>query len=214
MEDPALPPATTGKVIHWAFWYDLLVWAISLGREQAFRQKQVDLAGLEPGGSVLDVGCGTGSLAILAKQRVGPTGTVSGIDASPEMIARARKKARKARAEVRFEAAVVEAMPFPDATFDFVLSTMMLHHLPDDARHQCLREIRRILKPGGRLLVVDFAGPAKEKRSLIPRDHGHAHFDLRQVIPELREAGLSEVESGKFGVRNLWFVRAAASSSP
>ena len=214
MDDRKPVPTTTGQVIHWAFWYDLLIWAITLGRERAFREKQIEFAHLAPGESVLDVGCGTGSLAILAKERVGPAGRVSGIDASPEMISRARKRAGKAGAEVTFENAVVEALPFPNASFDAVLSTVMMHHLPDDARHQCLSEIRRVLKPGGRLIVVDFGGSEKEKRSWTAHYHKHAHFDIRRVIPELREIGLCDVESGEVGVRDLWFVRASAPSAP
>jgi ubiquinone/menaquinone biosynthesis C-methylase UbiE len=210
MEDRKAAPTTTGQVIHWAFWYDLLIWAITLGRERAFREKQIEFAHLAPGESVLDVGCGTGSLAILAKERVGPAGRVSGIDASPEMISRARKRAGKAGAEVTFENAVVEALPFPNASFDAVLSTVMMHHLPDDARHQCLSEIRRVLKPGGRLIIVDFGGSEKAKRSWTAHYRKHAHFDIRRVIPELSEVGLRDVESGEVGVRDLWFVRACA----
>ena len=70
--DPA--PQTTGKVIHWAFAYDLLVSVLWLGREGAFRKRVVALASLKPGESVLDVGCGTGTLAIAAKRSVGPEG--------------------------------------------------------------------------------------------------------------------------------------------
>jgi ubiquinone/menaquinone biosynthesis C-methylase UbiE len=77
-----------------------LLWFVSFGGEQKFRGKALDLAELQPGESVLDIGCGTGTLAIVAKGRVGPGGTVCGIDASPEMIARAEKKARKAGVEV------------------------------------------------------------------------------------------------------------------
>src|SRR5208282_4618697 len=73
-EDKTPAPRTTGRVIHWAWRYDLLLWAISLGRESAFRQKQIDLAGIAAGESVLDVGCGTGTLAIAAKRRVGESG--------------------------------------------------------------------------------------------------------------------------------------------
>jgi ubiquinone/menaquinone biosynthesis C-methylase UbiE len=94
-----------------------------------------DLAGLKSGDSVLDVGCGTGALAMAAKQRVGASGKVHGIDASPEMIARARKKANKRGSDVGFRTAVVEELPFPDETFDAVLSTLMLHHLPGARRH-------------------------------------------------------------------------------
>src|SRR5580704_2078127 len=96
-------PSTTGNVIHGAFRYDLLIWLVSLGREQTYRDKAVDLAGLKPGESILDIGCGTGTLAIAAKRCVGPAGRVYGIDASAEMIARARGKAKNAGVEVTFE---------------------------------------------------------------------------------------------------------------
>ena len=77
----------------------------------------------------MDIGCGTGTLAIAAKRRVGPAGGVFEVDASPEMIARARKKARKRGVAVNLENAVVQNLPFEDASFDAVLSTVMLHHL-------------------------------------------------------------------------------------
>src|SRR5215831_15970797 len=96
MEKKIEAPSKTGKVLHGAVTYDVLVWLMTLGRERAFREKMLRLAHLEPGESVLDVGCGTGTLAIAAKRQVGTTGTVYGVDASPEMIARAEKKAKKA----------------------------------------------------------------------------------------------------------------------
>jgi ubiquinone/menaquinone biosynthesis C-methylase UbiE len=142
-------PNTTGVIIRWAFLYDLFVWLASLGRERAYREKALDLARLKPGEAVLDIGCGTGTLAIAAKRRVGPAGKVCGLDASPEMLARAERKASKANADVILKHAVVEAMPFPDGRFDAVLSTVMLHHLGRKARLQCAHEVRRVLKPGG-----------------------------------------------------------------
>jgi SAM-dependent methyltransferase len=78
-------------------------------RERVFREKVLRLARLQPGEAVLDVGCGTGTLAIAAKRQVGPTGTVYGIDASPEMLARAEKKARKAGVEVVLKNAMAQA---------------------------------------------------------------------------------------------------------
>jgi ubiquinone/menaquinone biosynthesis C-methylase UbiE len=206
--------STTGSVLHWAASYDPLVWLVTLGRERVFREQVVRLARLQPGESVLDVGCGTGTLAIAAKRCVGPTGTVYGIDASPEMIARAGKKARRAGAEVVFTHAVAEALPFPDAHFDAVLSTVMLHHLPRNARQQCAYEIRRVLKPGGRVLAVDFGGPARERRGLFAHVHRHGHVNLPDMIALLSEAGLNMVESGAVGMRDLQFVLATAPGCP
>lgn len=203
-------PNTAGIVIRGPLRYDLLVWLVSLGRERTYREKTLDLAGLKAGESVLDIGCGTGTLAIAAKRRVGPAGRVYGIDASPEMIARACKKAKKAGVEVTLENAAVEQMPFPDGTFDAVLSTVMLHHLGRKARRQCASEVRRVLKPGGRVLAVDFAGAAPEKRSFLAHFHRHGHVDLHDLMALLSEAGLNVVESGAVGIRGLQFVLAAA----
>ena len=106
-------PSKTGKVLHGAATYDVLVWLMTLGRERAFREKMLRLAHLEPDESVLDVGCGTGTLAIAAKRQVGTTGTVYGVDASPEMIARAETKAKKAGVKVVFKNAFAQSLPFP-----------------------------------------------------------------------------------------------------
>lgn len=206
-----LPPGTTGLILHSASHYDLLAWLLLLGRERVFREKLVHLARLKPGESVLDVGCGTGTLAIAAKRHVGATGTVHGIDASPEMIARADKKARKAGVEVVFKNGAAQALPFPDAHFDAVLSTLMLHHLPRKARQECACEMRRVLKPGGRVLAVDFGEPSREKRSFLSRFHRHGHVKLGDIIAVFSEAGLNSVESGAVGIRDLQFVLATAS---
>jgi ubiquinone/menaquinone biosynthesis C-methylase UbiE len=213
VEDQNLTP-TTGLVLHGtARFYDLMAWVVMLGRERVFRERLIDLSGLKSGEFVLDVGCGTGTLAIAAKQCVGPTGRVHGIDASPEMIARARRKANKAGIEVVFKNGVVEALPFPDAHFDVVFSTLMLHHLPREARQKCAREMRRVVKPGGRVLAADF-GAAQEKRSLLAHfHHRHGHVELRDMIALLSEAGLNVVESGALGIRDLQFALAEARRS-
>src|SRR6516225_1328330 len=97
-------PHTGSKLIHWARSYDLLVWVLTLGRDRAFREKTLDLAQVALGESVLDIGCGTGTLAIAAKRRVGSSASVTGVDASSPMIARARRKARSVGADVTFAA--------------------------------------------------------------------------------------------------------------
>jgi len=199
---------TTGIVLHWPAGYDFLAWLMMRGREHIFREKVLDLACLAPGESILDVGCGTGTLAIAAKRRVGPTGTVYGVDASPEMIARASKKARRADVEVLFRNEVVEALPFPDAQFDVVLSTLMLHHLPRAARKECLGEMRRVLKPGGRVLTVDFGEASRTPTGLFAHFPRHGHVGLLDMIALLSEAGFNIAESGPMGVRDFQFVLA------
>jgi ubiquinone/menaquinone biosynthesis C-methylase UbiE len=211
--DRNLTSRTTGIVLHWPASYDLLAWLIMRGREHIFREKVLDLAYLAPGESILDVGCGTGTLAIAAKRRVGPTGTVHGVDASPEMIARAGKKARKAGVEVLFKTEVVEALPFPDAQFDVVLSTLMLHHLPRTARQECTCEMRRVLKPGGRVLAVDFGEAPRARKGLFAHFPRHGHVGLLDMIALLSEAGFNIAESGPMGIRDFQFVLATAPNS-
>lgn len=202
--------------MHKAAAYDLTVWLMTLGRDRAFREKILARAELVSGESVLDVGCGTGTLAIVAKGQVGPPGSVCAVDASPEMIARARKKARKARVDVTFENAVAEALPFPDARFDVVLCTVMLHHLPRKARQRGLQEIRRVLKSGGRLLIVDFnegTGGGKGIFAHFPHlRRSHGFVKDKELIGATSECGLQLVESGDLAFRNMYYILAAVPS--
>ena len=202
--------ATGGIVLHAARFYDFLAWAVMLGRETVFREKVLDLGRVKSGESVLDVGCGTGTLAIAAKRRVGSTGRVYGIDVSPAMIARARKKARKAGLDVEFKNEVIEALAFPDAQFDLVLSTLMLHHLPRRLREDGVREIRRVLKPGGRILVVDFGGTDQQRGLFAHFHHRHGHVKLAEVTTLLSSAGMKVAGSGAVGVKDLHFTLATA----
>lgn len=199
-------PSSNGLVVHWAARYDLLVALFTLGRERRFRERLLDLTHLEPGESVLDIGCGTGTLAIAAKRRVGASANVHGIDASPEMIARARRKATRAGTDVTFDIAQAQSLPFPDARFDMVLSTVMLHHLPRAGRAQAIREARRVLRPGGRVLVVDFV--TRTGKGLLAHFHRHGRVDPRDLIALASDAGFSVVESGPVGRWDLQFVLA------
>ena len=203
---------TSGIVLHSPLFYDCTVWLAFLGKEPSFREKVLNLGRVASGESVLDVGCGTGTLAIAAKKRVGAVGTVHGLDASIEMLASAEKKARKAGVEVFFKSGVAEALPFPEAQFNLVLSSVMLHHLPQKARLQCAVEIRRVLKPEGRVLVVDFEGFSDQKRSILSHFHRpHGHVRAQDIVALLAEAGLKSIESGPVGIRDLHFVLATAS---
>ena len=101
----------------------------------------------------------------------------------------------------------LEALPFPEGQFDVVLSTLMLHHLAK-VRRQCAREIRRVLKPQGRALVVDFAHA--HPITFLAHFHRHGHVDPQDVVALLEEAELRCVESGSVGISSLHFVRAVA----
>jgi SAM-dependent methyltransferase len=206
---PASAPHTQGLVITSGWRYDLMLWVGNLatrGAWQALRERTAGLAQLQPGESVLDVGCGTGTLALIVKQRVGPTGRVCGIDPSVQMIARARRKAAHRGLAIDFQLGVIERLAFADRTFDVVLSTFMMHQVPDDVKRQGLAEIARVLKPGGRLLVVDARRP--ETAPKVPHDRATGSAGPKRPVhigawnsgvqdqPKLMQAaGFVEIES-------------------
>src|SRR3989442_8696368 len=149
---------TEGRTIRCARRYDLFVFLFTLGQAGRLRSRTADLARLIPWEAVLDVGCGTGDLTLEVARRVGSSGLVAGIDAAPEMVARARQKARRHHLAIDFRAEPVEKLFFADQTFDVVVSSLVFHHLPDGLKRQALAEIHRVLKPGGCLLLVDLLG--------------------------------------------------------
>jgi demethylmenaquinone methyltransferase/2-methoxy-6-polyprenyl-1,4-benzoquinol methylase/phosphoethanolamine N-methyltransferase len=133
---------------------------------------------------VLEVGCGTGSLALAAARRAGASGKVHGIDPDPVMIDMARKKAARSKLDATFEVGVIEKLPFEAAEFDVVLSSLMMHHLPRDLQVIGLAEVRRVLKPGGRFLAVDFE----------PSESQHAHHLMAHILGHrMRQIGLREL---------------------
>ena len=182
-------PQTEGRTIRWARRYDLLVFLFTLGQAGRLRSRTADLAQLTPGEAVLDVGCGTGDLTLDIYRRVGSTGLVAGIDAAPEMVARARQKARHRQMAIDFRVEPVEALSFADQTFDVVVSSLVFHHLPDTLKRQGLAEIHRVLKPGGRLLLVDFFGPSHD--FLL---HSSFQSSLPDLLPLFDGAGFLQVE--------------------
>lgn len=213
-------PSTAGRVLHSTRFYDVAAFLLTFGREKRIRRETVARAGVARGDAVLDVGCGTGTLTLAAKDVAGPHGNVAGIDPSPEMIAASREKAQKAGAEIDFRVGVVEHLPFDDASFDAVLSSLMLHHLPDDVKRQGFAEIARVLRPGGRFVAVDMAGGSPGVLAHLPflrharpqhgaTPHGHAHGDgLAATGAMLGAAGFTGITTGRMTVGPLSFVRA------
>lgn len=196
-------PRTHGIVMDWGWRYDLLVGVVTLGRERMYQRRIAEMARLQPGEAVLDVGCGTGSLALVAKESVGTTGRVCGIDPGPRQIARARHKAARRGLSLDFQVGVIEQLSYPDQTFDVVFSTLMMHHLSEELKRQGLLEIARVLKPGGRLLIVDISGHM-----------GSSHNGTQDLPALLQAAGFSQLETGKAPISRLRFVLGRMAHAP
>jgi ubiquinone/menaquinone biosynthesis C-methylase UbiE len=198
-------PETQGSVIHWAGTYDMLTgWVLHPSEASILR-----LAQIKQGDKVLDVGCGSGRLTIAAQKWVGPSCEVVGIDPSGEMIQVARRNARRSGSKAKFEQGVVEALPFPDGSFDVVLNRLMLHHLPGELKQRGLAEMRRVLKPGGLCLVVDFEPPKSGWLRMLVENHmtPMKDVDVRNYVPLMEQAGFTEIEYGPTSSKLLSFVK-------
>lgn len=166
---------------------------------RAMHQRLIDQADLRPGARVLEIGCGTGNLALLAK-RQHPDTTVRGLDPDPRALARAAGKARRAGLTVELDQGFADQLPYPSASVDRVLSSLMIHHLDAADRLGALQEVARVLTPDGSLHVVDFGGTTEHAdRPLArllrrPRRHDHGgrdHHDL-DLLALLGAAGLTD----------------------
>lgn len=172
--------------------YDPLTRLIGVGSAHADLVGQAELGSAQ---RVLEIGCGTGNLALLVK-RMSPHLDVTGLDPDPRALARARRKARRAGLALQLDRGFADQLPYPDGHFDRVLSALMFHHLDADLRVASLREARRVLRPQGSLHLMDFGGESHHGHGLarLARRSRRLQGNWDDQIPALlREAGFSQV---------------------
>ena len=186
-EDSYLPAAGHD----WALpLYDPVVRLMGIGRVW---DALIQQAAIAPGHRVLDIGCGTGGLVVRLRQSRADVDVV-GLDPDPNALARARRKSEAARVSVHLDRGFSDRMSYPHRSFDRVLSSFMFHHLSSEAKAQTLAEVRRVLRPGGSLHLVDFvgrSGPHGFLMRVFHPDHVMADNAADRIVARMREAGFS-----------------------
>ena len=166
-----------------------------LGGDRA-RRLLIDQADLHSGHRVVEIGCGTGTL-LLQIARAFPDVALIGLEPDPNALVRARTKAAAAHAAVHLDRAFADALPYSDATFDRAFSCFVFHHLETvDEKRDALREVRRVLRRGGRLQLLDFVHAAKARFDALSWVHpgdGLADNTEAGMLRLLRQAGLAKV---------------------
>lgn len=169
-------------------------------REATFKSRLIAQALLRPGHRVLDVGCGTATLTVAIKQAE-PRATVMGLDGDPEVLRRAAHKAADAGVELTLDEGFSDQLSYADASFDRVLTSLLLHHLDRGAKRRTLAEIHRVLRPGGQLHIADWgraADPLMRVAFLFVQlldGFATTADNVRGAIPAMmRDAGFVDVE--------------------
>jgi ubiquinone/menaquinone biosynthesis C-methylase UbiE len=164
------------------------------------KRRLIEQAEIKSGFRVLDIGCGTGSLAVLIKKSH-PEVEVIGVDPDPAALSISKRKANRAGLSIEFDRGFSDHLSYPDASFDRVFSSFIFHHLEPSERTATLREIGRVLKSGGSLHLLDFA--PRDGNRHHHRHHRSPHEESRfegRVVDLMSEAGFvdaREVAKGK-----------------
>ena len=180
--------------------------------QPALHRELIRHAELQPGQRVVEVGCGTGSLLRRVRRRR-PDVDLAGLDPDPDALERARRKLGPA---VRLDRGFADTLPYPDASVDRVFSSLMWHHLDPADKPAALGEMRRVLRPGGRLHLVDMTATPTIHRLLSRRVHHpvhHSHDRPAALSAALREAGFHDVtvtERRRWPLGTLAYYRACA----
>ena len=187
-------------------------------KDDQLRRLTLSLLRPEPAERVLDLGCGTGSLAVRLKQEH-PRATVVGYDIDPAALAIAERKAREAKVSVTWARGPADDPPFPDQSFDLVTSSLLLHHLLPSGKRAALAAASRLLKPGGRLVLVDFTRPEGRLRALAfsffrtldgrPETEDHARGRIPAFVEEAGFANVAERLHLNTAVGTIGFITAS-----
>ncbi len=178
-------------------------------REGTFKRRLIERAQIEPGQRVLDLGCGTGTLIVMLKT-LDTEAEVTGVDGDIQVLNRARAKAERAASEIQWECGLAFALPYANQSFDCVLTSLMLHHLTSNNKRRTFREVRRVLRPGGKLHIADFGQPhsplVKPVTQMLARLE-EATDNLNGLLPVmLAESGFAQAEETGYIVTLLGSV--------
>ena len=165
-------------------------------REDMLRDRLVLEADILPGMRVLDLGCGTGTLAVLTKQSH-VMAQVYGLDADPQVLGIARSKAEQAGAQITLEQGMAYQLPFPDGWFDRILTSLVFHHLNTQQKQLAFTEVWRVLRPGGKFVLLDVGVPHSAYAHLVSeviRRTEQAQDNISGLLPKMmKDAGLGNI---------------------
>ena len=193
--------------------YDPLVRWLGFDRS---RHELISQANIEPNQHILDIGCGTGTLVVLLKRQSAPVEVV-GLDPDPKALRRAKAKVRRAGVSVQLDQGFADELPYKDESFDRVLSSFMFHHLEEEDREKTLKEVLRVLKPGGSFHLIDFAADHASHGFFDRLIHSHAQLKdntQERILQLMHRAGFTNAEKVKedrmlFGTLRTAYYRAS-----